>query len=518
MSPRTLLRAGALAAIVLAALAPVALARGLYGVDYRSGAVFSIDTGTGALSRITVPPGNPRSFAISPDGSRAYMTSAEMPTGTVSVIDTATNTTIGQPIPVGNTPHGITISPDGRRAYVADEGTNLVSVIDTATGQSIGMIEVAPKPESIVIAPDGTRAYAIGAAVASPIDLRSGRMIGAPISLSNDSSDAAIAPDGSRVYVPITATGVVRMIDVADNRLLPESIEVGEEPLGIAISPEGRRAYVACKKSNAVVVIDTATGTVATRIGGIAGPEYVAVSPDGRSLYVGTESGAVAVVDAQTGGILGAPIQVGLGEDRLAVVPDQPPVASFSGQRARPGVPVALDASASRDPDGRIASYGWSFGDGQGATAAGPQIEHGYGKPGTYLVALTLTDNEGCSTSMVFTGQTASCNGSAVATTTRTVTVAYPGVRVACPRAARAKGCSFALQVFAAKQKPGGKAKPESAVAKARLKAGRAAIVSLRAKKPFRVKLARAKSVLVREVATIGGSRSTRFHKLKIVR
>ena len=39
---------------------------------------------------------------------------------------------------------------------------------------------------------------------------------------------------------------------------------------------------------------------------------------------------------------------------------------------------------------------------------------------------MTETDNEGCSTSLVFTGQTAYCNGSSVARATGTVTVAAP--------------------------------------------------------------------------------------------
>ena len=43
--------------------------------------------------------------------------------------------------------------------------------------------------------------------------------------------------------------------------------------------------------------------------------------------------------------------------------------------------------------------------------------------PGTYTVSLTVTDNAGCSTAFVFTGQTASCNGNPAAATTRTVVV-----------------------------------------------------------------------------------------------
>ncbi|WP_150655397.1 hypothetical protein [Pseudomonas fluorescens] len=34
-------------------------------------------------------------------------------------------------IPVGNGPAGIAVSPDGTRAYVSNQGSNTVSVIDT---------------------------------------------------------------------------------------------------------------------------------------------------------------------------------------------------------------------------------------------------------------------------------------------------------------------------------------------------------------------------------------------------
>ena len=40
-------------------------------------------------------------------------------TNTVSVIDTATNTVVAT-IPVGGNPFGVAITPDGTRAYVTD--------------------------------------------------------------------------------------------------------------------------------------------------------------------------------------------------------------------------------------------------------------------------------------------------------------------------------------------------------------------------------------------------------------
>ena len=54
---------------------------------------------------------------------------------------------------------------------------------------------------------------------------------------------------------------------------------------------------------------------------------------------------------------------------------------------------IRFDGSASYDPDGVIASYGWAFGD--GTTATGATRYHRYTTPGTYSATLTVTDDDG---------------------------------------------------------------------------------------------------------------------------
>ncbi len=66
--------------------------------------------------------------------------------GTVSVIDTATNTVVGTPIPVGREPYGVAVTPDGKHAYVANRGSNNVSVIDTATNLVVATVVVGNVP------------------------------------------------------------------------------------------------------------------------------------------------------------------------------------------------------------------------------------------------------------------------------------------------------------------------------------------------------------------------------------
>ncbi|MFI2203227.1 YncE family protein, partial [Streptomyces sp. NPDC020192] len=65
--------------------------------------------------------------AVSPDGRRAYAVNAG--SDSVSVIDTATNRTVGNPIVVDGYPVWVAVSPDGRRAYAANSGSDSVSVI-----------------------------------------------------------------------------------------------------------------------------------------------------------------------------------------------------------------------------------------------------------------------------------------------------------------------------------------------------------------------------------------------------
>jgi chitodextrinase len=58
---------------------------------------------------------------------------------------------------------------------------------------------------------------------------------------------------------------------------------------------------------------------------------------------------------------------------------------------------VAFSGASSVDPDGSIASWQWTFGDGASATGASPS--HAYATAGVYTATLTVTDNGGLTAS-----------------------------------------------------------------------------------------------------------------------
>ncbi|SHN85732.1 LPXTG-motif cell wall anchor domain-containing protein [Geodermatophilus obscurus] len=74
---------------------------------------------------------------------------------------------------------------------------------------------------------------------------------------------------------------------------------------------------------------------------------------------------------------------------------NQAPIAAVTATNT--GATFTFSAAGSTDSDGEVTGFAWSFGDGS-APAAGAQVVHEYAAPGTYTVTLTVTDDDGAST------------------------------------------------------------------------------------------------------------------------
>ena len=80
---------------------------------------------------------------------------------------------------------------------------------------------------------------------------------------------------------------------------------------------------------------------------------------------------------------------------------NSPPVASFTRSPSFGQSPLAVyfNATASADPDGTIATYDWSFGD--GTSGMGKTTTHTYESLGTYAARLIVTDDRGAKDSTI---------------------------------------------------------------------------------------------------------------------
>ncbi|MFE2321127.1 protein kinase, partial [Streptomyces sp. NPDC059441] len=225
-------RARLIAGVALATLA--AAGGGIYLAQSRS-------SGPTAPSVSSIQVGNlPGGVAVSPNGRRAYATNYFGP-ASVSVIDTTTNRTVGNPIPVGDKPQGVAVSPDGRRAYTANYGSASVSVIDTATNRTVGNpIGVGKDPVGVVVSPDGRWVYVAnsGSASVSVIDTATNRTVGNPIGVGKNPFGVAVSEDGGRAYTANAGSDSVSVIDTATNRTVGNPIGVGKNPVGVAVSQD----------------------------------------------------------------------------------------------------------------------------------------------------------------------------------------------------------------------------------------------------------------------------------------
>jgi YVTN family beta-propeller protein len=418
-----------LPALVALALPAPAAANELYVVNQTSGDVSVIDTATNTVdATIPVAP-TPFAVAITPDGGRAYVTSAA--SENVTVIDTATRSVTAS-VAVGGSQAGVAVAPDGSRVYVASGSQNTVSVIDTATDTLVDSIDVPAGPRAVAVTPDGERVYVtstgVGAQfapdVVSAIDADAGAVT-ATMPVGGEPVAITVTPDGRRVFVasPFGSLGGLSDVSIIDTAT---DIVAGgiafSFPFAIAASPANDRVYVA---STRLAQIAVPTGAMGSSVVIGNGLNAIAVAPDGARAYVPSNAAdTVSVVDTAAMSVLEA---IGVGDLPMgvAIAPNRSPAAGFTSAAAG-GATAVFDARSSSDPDTEIVRYDWDFGDGASAPDGGPSPTHIYAAPGTYDVTLTVTDALGCSTEVIFTGQTASCEGAPRATTTRTVTVGAP--------------------------------------------------------------------------------------------
>ena len=230
------------------------------------------------------------------------------PGGTVTPIDTATNTAL-KPITVPPGVTAIAITPNRKTVYVSSgksEGAssictgppvpaNTVTPISTATNKPGKPIYVGSGPGAIAVTPNGRTAYVLTARGVVPIRTATGKP-GKPITGTAGASVTAITPDGATAYVVNGVSGTVTPIRTATNTALP-AIKFGtiahSYRVAIGITPDGATAYVLTAKG--VVPIWTATNTKLKVITGTGGAFAIAITPDGKTAYVLTSAGVVPI-------------------------------------------------------------------------------------------------------------------------------------------------------------------------------------------------------------------------------
>jgi YVTN family beta-propeller protein len=236
----------------------------------------------------------------------------------VSVIDTATNAVVAT-VPAGAS-RGVAITPDGAVAYVTDTFFH-VKVIDTVANEVVASVNwVGGGPDGVAITPDGSFAYvAISDGNFVRVIDTATNTISATVTVGDNPRGVAITPDGAFAYVTNSGSNDVSVINTTTN-VVVATLAVGSFPFGIAITPDGAFAYVTNSLSSIVSVIDTDSNTVVATVAVPFFARSVAMTPDGTFAYVASY-GAVSVIDTGTNTVV-TTVLVGNNARGIAITPD----------------------------------------------------------------------------------------------------------------------------------------------------------------------------------------------------
>jgi 6-phosphogluconolactonase (cycloisomerase 2 family) len=369
------------------------------------------------LSDATVTVGSPViGAAITPDGSRLFVSVTQDTGGALlsySISPSGGLTPTGaQPTPIPSGISQVAISPDARYLFVTNYLANTVSSFAIGADASLTpvgapvaagvlpvMPAVTPNGRYLYVSNEGSgtiSGYAIGSdGVLTPVP-------GSPYTSGGTTHNAAITPDSHRIYFSnATASTITGWQIGADGQLtpLPGSPYPSPNVARVILSPDAHHLFA---------------------VEGLV--------PSGVSGFVAGGSSKVSTLTVRPNGSLTAthfaPLDTGLfwhDGSNAFLTPNQGPVATLSASGH--GSTRSFSAAGSDDPDGRVASYHWDFGDGHQQTTTSPRTTHHYATAGTRTATVTVTDDEGCSTQLIYNGTTVECRGGSQATASVAVSV-----------------------------------------------------------------------------------------------
>ena len=201
-----------------------------------------IDAATGELADNILVDTRPRVARFTPDGSLVVCTSET--TSMAHFIDVATGD-LSDNILVDTRPRVARFTPDGRRVWVSSELRGSVTVLDSASHNTVQRIDFAAPgvPQELIqavgvlITRDGKRAFvALGpAARVAEVDAQTYKVLRYHL-VGQRVWNLAFSPDQRRLYTTNGNSNDISVLDLAADRVV-KSLGVGRAPWGVVAVP-----------------------------------------------------------------------------------------------------------------------------------------------------------------------------------------------------------------------------------------------------------------------------------------
>ena len=285
-------------------------------------------TVTSNVVTLTVEYG-PEGVAANPANNMIYV--ADPGSNQISVISSLSNTLVAT-ITVGSLPWGIAVGPatvayPQGLVYVTDYGSGNVSVIDAANNVVIANVTVGTGPEGIAVNPSLGLAYVAdsGSNIVSVINTTTDMVI-FYVPVGSTPQSVAIGPAPYTVFVTDYGSNTVSVIqpNLSPGGSLRSfgvtTVTVGSNPWGVAVNPSTKEVYVTNSGSGTVSVLNGATfATIATlTVGSI--PKGITIDTATSMAYVANSgSNTVSVINTATNAVITPAIAIPLGSNPWGV-------------------------------------------------------------------------------------------------------------------------------------------------------------------------------------------------------
>ena len=299
---------------------------------------------------------NPSGLAVNPVRNEVYVVNTGTPatSGSVTVIDSAANRVVAT-IPVHKLPYFISVDPTGHRAFVANSGSNTVSILDldhrreigvAGTGEQPGLARISPDGRSLVVTNRGSSSvsiYEVAPYNPATRDAPSAKQAAHILQLRNaypgcpGANDAVILPDSSKTFIACSSGHQVMAIALAaapgswparqDSAALSDHfltlLDVGLNPVHLALKPNGGEIFSSNFASDSISEIDAFNNQVESTFPIGDKPSQAVVSADNTTLWVsnfGADSVSLYSIDD---GHLVTAVRTGSAPDAIAFSADE---------------------------------------------------------------------------------------------------------------------------------------------------------------------------------------------------
>jgi DNA-binding beta-propeller fold protein YncE len=245
---------------------------------------------SGSGTRGTVSVGaDPGDVVFNAAGTTAYVSGFN--DGSIKAVSVSAARVTGS-VTIGSNAYRMALSPDGSRLYVTTTSGSVV-VVNPATmtqGTSVGL---AGSLQGIALHATGLALYV------TSTDGTISRLLAGTLTLATSTrvggKPADVAVAGADELLVANEDGWVDVLNVSTLASKARILIPGASPFGLAVTHDGAHAFVASTNGD-VIIIDRATRTITQRlrVGGL--PRRIAFTPDGLSALVANEAGRVDVI------------------------------------------------------------------------------------------------------------------------------------------------------------------------------------------------------------------------------